>query len=225
MTASIAAPAASSATGGYLAGSGPAVVGGAMGKDAFMRLLITQMTHQDPLNPQDGTQMASQLAQFSALEQMTNINATLRDQAAANAALAGAVNNSSAVALLGKDVTVASDHIAGGATGTTSVAAEIGTGGGDLTVRIVDANGATLKTRHIGSVGSGRTAVAIGDLTSTLPAGTYRVVFDLASGTDGVTHPTPLVTATVDGIRFGPNGADITSGSLSFPIGSIVSVR
>ncbi|MBA4070805.1 MAG: hypothetical protein C0497_03075 [Gemmatimonas sp.] len=225
MTASIAAPAASAATSGYLPTSGTAALGGAMGKDAFMRLLITQMTNQNPLNPQDGTQMASQLAQFSALEQMTNMNATLRDQAAANAALAGAVNNASAMTLLGREVTVASDQIAGGATGTTSVAAEIGTGGGNLTVRIVDANGATLTTKLVGRVGSGRTDVAIGDLTSKLPAGTYQVVFDLAAGTAGVTHPTPLVTATVDGVRFGPNGVDITSGSLSFPIGSIVSVR
>ena len=45
----------------------------ALGKDAFLQLLVTQMQYQDPLDPQDNSQYLSQLAQFSALEQMTNV--------------------------------------------------------------------------------------------------------------------------------------------------------
>ncbi|GEO24813.1 hypothetical protein AAC03nite_05980 [Alicyclobacillus acidoterrestris] len=44
-----------------------------LGQDAFLQLLVTQLQNQDPLQPQDNTQMLSQLAQFSALEQMTNV--------------------------------------------------------------------------------------------------------------------------------------------------------
>lgn len=44
-----------------------------LGKDAFMKLLVTQMQYQDPLNPMDNSQMIAQLAQFSALEQMMNV--------------------------------------------------------------------------------------------------------------------------------------------------------
>jgi flagellar basal-body rod modification protein FlgD len=47
--------------------------GGQLGKDDFLKLLVAQMQNQDPSNPTDDTQMASQLAQFSALEQMTNV--------------------------------------------------------------------------------------------------------------------------------------------------------
>lgn len=42
-------------------------------KDAFLKLLITQMKYQDPLNPMDNQEMMAQLAQFSALEQMQNV--------------------------------------------------------------------------------------------------------------------------------------------------------
>jgi len=51
----------------------------ALGKDAFLQLLVTQMRYQDPLNPQDNAEYLSQLAQFSALEQMTNVSKGLEN--------------------------------------------------------------------------------------------------------------------------------------------------
>ena len=45
----------------------------ALGKDAFLQLLVTQMKYQDPLQPMDNTQFVAQLAQFSSLEQMSNV--------------------------------------------------------------------------------------------------------------------------------------------------------
>lgn len=46
-------------------------------KNDFLRLFVTQLQNQDPLNPDDGTEMASKLAQFNSLEQMMNVNKTL----------------------------------------------------------------------------------------------------------------------------------------------------
>ena len=51
----------------------------ALGKDAFLQLLVTQMKYQDPLDPQDNSEYLSQLAQFSALEQMTNVSKGLSE--------------------------------------------------------------------------------------------------------------------------------------------------
>jgi len=47
---------------------------GKLGKDGFLKLLTFQMTHQDPLNPMDQKKFASDLAQFSSLEQLSNMN-------------------------------------------------------------------------------------------------------------------------------------------------------
>jgi flagellar basal-body rod modification protein FlgD len=55
-----------------------------LGKDEFLKLLITQMSHQDPLNPTDQTQQLAQLAQFTSLEQMQNMNVSTRTAQAVN---------------------------------------------------------------------------------------------------------------------------------------------
>lgn len=66
--------------------------GSDLGKDDFMKLLVTQMQYQDPLNPQADTDFIAQLAQFSSLEQMQNMNTTN--------------TNSQAFSLVGKEVIV-----------------------------------------------------------------------------------------------------------------------
>lgn len=56
--------------------------GSSLDKDDFLLLLVTQMQYQDPLDPADNTEFVAQLAQFSELEQMTNLNATATNNAA-----------------------------------------------------------------------------------------------------------------------------------------------
>ena len=50
---------------------------GELDKDAFLRLLTTQLSNQDPLNPMEDREFIAQLAQFSSLEQMQNLNKIL----------------------------------------------------------------------------------------------------------------------------------------------------
>ncbi|HIJ55060.1 MAG TPA: flagellar hook assembly protein FlgD [Deltaproteobacteria bacterium] len=53
-----------------------------LGRDVFLKMLVAQMENQDPLNPMEGADFSAQLAQFSQLEQLFNLNDTLEGLAA-----------------------------------------------------------------------------------------------------------------------------------------------
>lgn len=69
-----------------------------LGKDDFMRLLITELRYQDALNPVDDREMIAQLAQFSTLEQMQNLGDRIEE-------LARAQKATQAASLIGRTVT------------------------------------------------------------------------------------------------------------------------
>jgi len=68
-----------------------------LGKDDFMKILITQLSHQDPTKPMEDKEFIAQMAQFSSLEQMTNMSQQFT-------AVADRLNSSRAMGVLGKDV-------------------------------------------------------------------------------------------------------------------------
>ena len=73
---------------------------GKLGKDEFMKLMVAQLQAQDPTNPMDAQDFSAQLAQFSALEQMFNVNTNLETLHDSQTALA----NNSTINLIGKTV-------------------------------------------------------------------------------------------------------------------------
>ena len=76
-----------------------------LGKDDFLKILIAQLSNQDPTNPLENTDFIAQMAQFSSLEQMTNMSQGFEK-------MSGLINSSEAQSMLGKTVEVEAGDVA-----------------------------------------------------------------------------------------------------------------
>lgn len=146
--------------------------GTALGKNDFLKLLVAQLQHQDPLSPQDGQEFAAQLAQFSSLEQLTNINETLEASQAFDLAL----SNSSMVNLIGKTVDAPGNSFELSAGGTETLSFSLEGDAADVTIDVFDSTGANVSTFSIGAQSSGQKEFVWTGTNASgqpLPAGTY----------------------------------------------------
>ena len=100
-----------------------------LGKDDFLKLFVAQLQHQDPMNPMQDADMMGQMAQFSTLEQITNVGESTSE-------MATSVTMSQSLGLIGKTVTYADED----GTRHTGVVQKVVTEGGTakLTVDGVD---------------------------------------------------------------------------------------
>jgi flagellar basal-body rod modification protein FlgD len=173
----------------------PAVNNGdKMGKNEFLKLLLTQLKAQDPLNPMDSSQFVAQLSQFSSLEALTNLGTKMDNLVT----IAGASNAANSVSLLGKDIRADGDKIKGPATVFydlgDSVAHTV-----KLEVRKLD--GTVVKTIENLPLDKGLHEVSVDGI----PAGdyTFRVEAKDASGGDIATQLS--VSDRVKGVSFDGN--------------------
>ena len=198
-------------------GSGNAV----MGKDDFLKLLITQLRYQDPINPSKPEEFAAQLAQFSSLEGMQNIQSLLQNQLDVGSLSTLAMKADLGASFIGRNVLAAGNQIQVGSEGASTVNVDIGTGGGKAVLTIYDSTGRQVATKDLGFLNAGRQQLEAPDL----PTGsyTYTVTATSLSGAD-----VPVQTYTsgiIDGVSFSGGIVVLRSGSLEFPLDNVVEVE
>jgi flagellar basal-body rod modification protein FlgD len=198
--------------------------GGAMGKDEFLQLLVAQLKNQDPLNPMNAEDFAAQLAQFSSVEQLIQINDTLAAQEEMNAAMMEVMNASSALGIIGKDVLAAGERIQITGDGTETVTVGVGGEGGEGVLTILDDKGNEVGRRELGHLGPGRQDITLGDAASGLEPGTYSYKVEVTDQAGEPVEVQTLAEVHIDGVRYGPGGPVLISGDLEIPLSDVVEV-
>ncbi len=119
-----------------------------MGKEAFLRLLTTQLQNQDPIDPVKNEDFVAQLAQFSSLEQLQSINQTLsKDQnAEASIGVQQAIQGNTAVALIGKEVEIPTDTLTYTGDGSVTIGYNLAGPANRVDLQIFDTGGNLIRT-------------------------------------------------------------------------------
>lgn len=183
--------------------------GSNLDKDSFMLLLVTQFKYQDPLNPMDDKEFIAQMAQFSSLEQLMNLNTSMEG-------LTTATNNQqmvNATSYIGKLVSVAGNTIgkstavnADGVSETSISTFRYAFGDNVVkgTLSVKDANGNTIYTEDLAGKQAGVTFEfnwngKMGNGTDA-PDGVYTVSLGAFNDKGEAVLSDQVVDATVTGV-------------------------
>lgn len=196
-------------------------------KDIFLKLLVAQMKYQDPMKPQDSTQMSSQLAQFNMVEQQTNTNKLLNELIARGGA-SGSGSSDAGASWLGHTVTVNQSklHFDGVAPQVFNVSLPANAGSGFLTIS--DAGGIPVRTAQIGGMTAGDNAFnwdGSTDSGATAPIGDYSISVSATDQAGQAMTPTVSRSGIVEAVRFTATGNELVVGGMAAVTADITEIR
>lgn len=178
-----------------------------LSQNDFLKLLTAQLRNQDPTEPVDATQQLTQLAQFSTVSGITEMNTTLKsiqDKL-------GATSTSDALAYVGRNVltdgTTAYPRQSGGIAGGVELASKAS----DVRVSIQSPSGAVLKTLSLGAQPAGLVSFDWDGTTDNGdPAGDGPYTINVSANNGGTSvRSTPLVWAPVTAVSLPGGGAPV----------------
>jgi flagellar basal-body rod modification protein FlgD len=196
----------------------------ALGQDAFLKLLMAQLQNQDPLQPTDGTEFVTQLAQFSQVEQSVAQSTTLGNIATQLQGL----SNANASDLVGKTVTVSGSGVQWNGTFATTANVTLAGPAQQVQVSIQDSQGNVVRTMSLGAEPPGALAVTwngANDSGQPTPAGSYTVQVTATSAGGAPVPVSSSVTGVVTKVSYdqGYPALTLSSGAVA-PISQLVSV-
>lgn len=210
-------------TGGYDPAYVANVASETLGKDGFLQLLVTQLRHQDPFSPMNSTEFVAQLAQFSSLEQMQNLNAKFDNQSA----LIQSLNNSMAASLVGREVVISSGVLNLGGEHNARFGLILSSQAHSVTVEILNEGGSVVRQIEMGRLSGGRHEVAwdaADDQGKALPAGVYGIRIEARDMNGEALDSYPAVIGTVESIVYENGAALLTVGGIQVPIATLLEV-
>lgn len=195
-----------------------------MGQDVFLKLLITQLKHQDPLEPMEGTQFVTQLAQFSELEQMRAMTGGQENLQNYMASL----NNFAAVSLLGKEAEFSGDRVTHQEGSSSEIRFTLPSDAAQVAVHLYDAGGRLVHTLNAGPMGAGSQRVfwnGTDDTGRAVPAGTFRFEIAAQDGTGGAVPARLIQRGTVQEVAFKDGVPTVRIGDRWISLSEIEGIR
>lgn len=199
-----------------------------LGKDDFLQLLVAKLSNQDPLNPVEDEDFASQLAQYSSLEQLSNMNESLTQSIQWSYLLSQTISNTMATSLIGKTVRADSSSVVLETNGAADLAVDLDRAATELTITIADSSGQTVKTITVKGLEAGDHVInwdGTDNGGAQCAAGVYTVTLSAVDGNGTTFTPTSLVEGTVAKVTYQDGVALLSINGQNIPLSSVIEVK
>jgi flagellar basal-body rod modification protein FlgD len=197
--------------------------------NAFLTLFLTQLKYQDPTNPMESYELASQLAQFSSVEKLTDINANLTSLQSS----LSSITNAQMIGLIGKSVVAQANtlQMTGGNASNAAYAFEPASGGtANVTITIYDESGNPVRTKTLGSQAAGQYQVdwdGRDDSSNRVSDGTYTFKVEATDSNGNALDVATTVSGTAYSYHMDPNNPYLIldgPDGVKIPIGNVMEV-
>lgn len=195
-----------------------------MGKDDFLTLLVAQLQHQDPLNPSESTEFTAQLAQFSSLEQLQNVNANLAGFEVYQATL----NNIQSSGFIGKTVTASGSLIGLNQGVADPVRFDLAGDAASVYIQIYDQYGSFVTDIPAGAMSAGEQQVTWDGRNAngtTVADGPYSFNVMAVDLEGSVVPVASYTTGVVTGIDYKTGSTNLVINDYEIPISSVIRVE
>lgn len=200
---------------------------GAIGKTSldqvdFLKLFVAQLKFQDPMQPMDNYQMASQMAQFSMVEGLNKMTESIKNMETSQSS----ANQLQAASLVGKNVEVKGN-------GLTVSGGKVSEGyyqlekPGRVAVNIFDSRGSLVRTLELGAQDTAKQKLAWDGKNlagTTLPDGQYSFKVTAVDEKNQAINVTTTMTGRVDGVSFDSGGTRLKIGSKQVLLSEIIAI-
>ncbi|GAB4364551.1 MAG: flagellar hook assembly protein FlgD [Calditrichia bacterium] len=181
-----------------------------LGKEEFLKLLVTQLHYQDPLNPLEGTEFSAQLAEFSSLEQLQNMNEALQQSLDANYLLTTSINNTLAANVIGKGIKAYGNHIVLEEGQEATLWVDLSAQAKNVEIEIRNENDQVVRTLTFADVAQGENSFTWDGKNTqgeTLPPGVYTFSVKATDNDSKDISVTTYTVGQVSGVRYTASGA------------------
>lgn len=183
-------------------------------ENEFLQLLTEQLKSQDPLKPYDNQEFASQLAQFSQLEQLTDIKSLLQSQVTSNQALSQTMTNSALPGMLGKSAKAKMSSFTYDGSSSVKLAFDLTSAANNANVVIKNSNGTVVRTYQLSGTDlkSGEHTIewdGKNNAGETADSGNYSVTVNAVDSSGSSEDVSTYIQGTIQSVKFTSDGTKL----------------
>ncbi len=195
-------------------------------KNEFLKLLTFQLRNQNPLNPYDNQEFATQLAQFSQLEQLTDIKSLLEEQMQTNLLLTQTISYTALPGLIGKSAKALSDKIYYNGEDDAKITFNLQAAGNSGTITIKDEAGRVVRTIDIdeSKLSKGEHSMSWDGKDSegnSLAEGKYTVSVEITDAGGSTYSADTYAVGKIEGVRFKAEGTMMIINGMEIPLQNV----